>query len=271
MKRNALLTLVCCLVMGVAAIVATPSPAMAMPYHATDAELQGTAYAVLNATTGELDFVRSTETHANGDTGTVTSISGGTYTGTIYVVSETVSGNYGPGWHSVASSVKSVRFVDAVRPRTAYQWFYGMKNCTAMDLSKLDTSKATVMYFMFYNCSSLSSLDLSSFDTSQVTGMDNMFYNCSSLSSLDLSNFDTSKVTGMGWMFDDCRSLTSLDVSSFDTSKVTGMHSMFYGCSSLTSLDVSAFDTSQVTNMSSMFKYCRSLNKLTVSDKFVIN
>ena len=73
MKRNALLTLACCLVMGVIAL-AVPSRAMAMPYHATDAELQGTAYAVLNPTTGELDFVRSTETHANKSTGTVTSI-----------------------------------------------------------------------------------------------------------------------------------------------------------------------------------------------------
>ena len=243
MKRNALLTLVCCLLMGVAALVAAPSPAMAAPYHATDSELQGTAYAVLNPTTGEFDFVRSTETHENGSTGTVTSISGGTYTGTIYVMSETVSS--GPNWHSVASSVKSVRFVDAVRPTATNIWFAGMSNCTTMDLSKLDTS--------------------------QVTIMDGMFWNCKSLTSLDVSSFDTSKVTGMQAMFAACSSLTSLDVSSFDTSKVMSMRSMFSGCSSLTSLDLSSFDTSQVTNMDKMFWGCSALNKITFGDKFVIN
>lgn len=43
-----------------------------------------TAYAVFNSDTGELDFIRSTETHSNSSTGTVRSISGGSYTGTIY-------------------------------------------------------------------------------------------------------------------------------------------------------------------------------------------
>lgn len=116
MKRNALLTLVCCLVMGIAALVAAPSQAMAIPYHAADSELQGTAYAVLNWTTGELDFVRSTETHADGDTGTVKSISGSSYTGTIYTDFETGSSTRAQSWFYVASSVRYVRFVDAVKP-----------------------------------------------------------------------------------------------------------------------------------------------------------
>ena len=292
MKRNTLLTLACCLVMCVIAL-AVPSRALAIPYHAADSELVGTAYAVLNPTTGELDFVRSTETHDDKSTGTVKSISGGSYTGTIYTGFETGSRS----WNSVSASVKSVRFVDAVKPRWTFQWFDGMNNCTTMDLSKLDTSKVTNMRYMFAGCSSLTSLDLSSFDTSKVTDMYNMFGNCSSLTSLDVSQFDTSKVTNMRYMFGNCSSLTSLDVSGFDTSKVTNMRWMFYGCSSLPSLDLSSFDTSKVTNMIGMFEYCQSLtaldvssfdtskvtdmdnmfrgcsslNKITFGDKFVIN
>lgn len=295
MKRNALLTLACCLVMGVIALAA-PSRAMAMPYHAADSDLVGTAYAVLNPTTGELDFVRSTETHENRRTGTVTSISGGTYTGTVYTGFEALSGWSAPTWNSIADSVKSVRFVDAVRPTFTVFWFERMGNCTTMDLSKLDTSKAADMHCMFMNCYSLVSLDLSSFDTSQVTDMGTMFYGCRSLTSLDLSSFDTAKVTNMASMFNGClhltlldvsgfdtshvtdtnamfagcQSLHSLDLSSFDTSQVTNMTWMFSGCSSLNSLDLSSFDTSKVTDMSYMFRGCESLNKLTFGDRFVV-
>ena len=244
MKRNALLTLVCCLVMGVAALVAAPSPAMAIPYHATDSELQGTAYAVLNPTTGEFDFVRSTEPHENKSVGTVKSISGGSYTGTIYTGFETGWCD----WYPIASSVKSVRFVDAARPTGTAEWFEEMGNCTTMDLSRLDTSQVMMMTGMFYGCSALTSLDVLGFDTSQVCEMAGMFQNWSSLTSLDVSSFDTSQVTNE-----------------------LGMWEMFSGCSSLTSLDLSSFDTSQVTNMSGMFDGCTSLNKITFGDKFVIN
>ena len=225
------------------------------------------AYAVLNQTTGELDFVRSTETHANGDTGTVKSISGGTYTGTIYAgfESATYSYVYSAPWHSASSQVKSVRFVDAVRPTSTTWWFYEMNHCTTMDLSRLDTSQVTDMGNMFCNCSSLISLDVSGFDTSQVTYMSGMFDGCSSLTSLDVSHFDTRKVTGMSYMFRNCSSLTSLDVSGFDTSQVGYMADMFYKCSSLASLDVSSFDTSQVMNISGMFSHCESLTSLDVS------
>lgn len=248
MKRNALLTLVCCMLMEVAAMVASPVTAMAVPYHATDTELQGSAYAVFNPTTGELDFVRSTEKHTNGESGTVMSISSGAYTGTIYADFENVSFldsyHYFPWWN-VGSQVESVRFVDAVRPRITYKWFEDLKNCKTMDLAR--------------------------FDTSHVTDMCAMFSECYDLTQLDLSGFDTSKVTYMNAMFSSCESLTSLDLSSFDTSQVTNMYIMFQDCSSLTSLDLSSFDTSRVTNMDQMFNVCKSLDKLTVGDKFVIN
>lgn len=223
------------------------------------------AYAVFNATTGELDFVRSIETHAYDSIGTVKSISGGSYTGTIYSGFENFTGDWVPGWKSSTSSVdlssvKSVRFVDTVRPTSTYMWFDGMKNCTTMDLSKLDTSQDTNMGYMFRYCSALTSLNLSNFDTSKVTNMDSMF-EAYPLTSLDVSSFDTSKVTDMDSMFRDCPSLTSLDLSNFDTSRVTDMSGMFYHCESLTSIMASSkFVTTAVTNrVNLMFVGCYAL------------
>jgi surface protein len=214
MKRNALLTLVCCLLMGVAALVASPVTALAIPYHAANSELVGNAYAVFNDMTGELDFVRSYESHENESVGVVTScISGETYAGMIYSDFELpwVSGI--PNWSNnppTAESIKSVRFVDAVAPYSTSRWFFYLENCTTMDLSKLDTSNVTDMSETFIGCSSLTSLDVSSFDTSKVTDMGELFSGCSSLTSLDLSSFDTSKVTSMSWMFDGCTSLNKI-------------------------------------------------------------
>lgn len=214
MKRNALLTLVCCLLMGVAALVAAPRTALAIPYHAAGSELYGEAYAVFNDVTGELDFVRSDDWRLSQpespDFGAVTScISGETYTGRVYRVVEWTEPV--PEWsNNNARTVKSVRFVDAVAPSSTSQWFMYLENCTTMDLSKLDTSNVTDMSETFIGCSSLTSLDVSSFDTSKVTDMGELFSGCSSLTSLDLSSFDTSKVTSMSWMFDGCTSLNKI-------------------------------------------------------------
>lgn len=270
MRRHLLSALAGCAV-ALALALSVPRTALALPYHAADSELEGTAYAVLSPTTGELDFVRSTETHRNKSTGTVGSISGGRYTGTIYTGFEDLSPRHSPSWpYAGGSSVRRVRFVDAIRPRSMDYWFEGM-GCTSMDLARLDTSDVTSMSFTFSSCSSLFSLDVSSFDTSKVTSMSNMFYGCSSLNSLDLSTFDTSKVTSMTDMFSYCLSLASLDVSSFDTSQVRSMYEMFNYCESLASLDLSSFDTSKVTDMSEMFYVCNSLDKIAFGDKFVVN
>ena len=232
------------------------------------AKKKSTAYAVFNSDTGELDFIRSKDDFTNGSTGTVNSISGGAYTGTIYTGFETnsYSSSYSVPWCNNRSNIKTVRSVDIIHPiSTAYLFTY-CSNLTNMDLSKFDTSKVTDMSYMFNGCSKLTALDLSNFDTSKVTNMYSMFNGCSSLASLDVSKFDTSKVTYMSSMFNGCSKLTALDVSNFDTSQVYYMYSMFKGCSSLTALDLSKFNTSNVTNMSDMFNGCSKLTALDLSN-----
>ena len=147
-------------------------------------------------------------------------------------------------WNSQESSVISVEIGSNIQPTSTAYWFYGMENCTSIDLTGLNTSA--------------------------VTNMNSMFNYCQALTSLDVSNFNTSAVTNMNGMFSACRALTSLDVSSFNTSAVTNMSSMFAACRALTSLDVSSFNTSAVTNMDVMFQNCQSLTRLYASANFVV-
>lgn len=231
------------------------------------------AYAVFNPDAEELDFIRSDETHDNGTTGTIKSISGGTYTGTIFTGFEENTKNSSDTvpWVSIQLKIKTVKFIDTIKPTDTSSWFFDFKNCTSMDLKKLDTSDVTKMNSMFSYCNSLTSLDLSNFNTSNVTNFDYMFMFCDNLQSLDISNFDTSKAQGMASMFDECKSLTSLDLSNFDTSNVTSMRLMFGYAETLKSLDISSFDTSNTTDMAGMFISCPKLSLLKLGSKFKIS
>ena len=194
-------------------------------------------------------------------------------------------------WIDFADRITAIVFAQengqkVIAPTNCSHLFYNLGNVVTIDLSGLDTSRATDMSYMF-SCgdwcdSSLESVNLSSFSTSNVTSMRGMFQGCERLASLDLSGFDTRCVTDMSGMFggyysgggeggidtqnSGCATLASLDLSNFDTSRVTTMANMFYGCTSLTSLDISSFDTSNVTDMSVMFKGCASLGRLDLSN-----
>ena len=169
-------------------------------------------------------------------------------------------------FYNSSSSEIDVSRIDTSKATNMSSMFQNCKKLTSLDVSNFDTSNVTSMTSMFYYCSNLTSLDVSNFDTSKVTTMQNMFYECNKLTSLDVSNFDTSNVTNMADMFYYCSNLTSLDLSDFDTSKVTSMSSMFYDCYALTSLDLSNFDTSNVTSIWGMFFWCNSLHTLRLDN-----
>lgn len=267
-KKLKLVLLTVCTAIAAAVTVRLARPAAAE----TTPSGGDAAYAVFNDSTGELDFIRSTESHANGETGTVTSISGGTYTGTIFTGFETASADvsYYP-FQKIAASVKAVNFIDAIRPVSCAHWFENMTQCTDIVLDKLDTANVTNMGWMFNGCSSLTSLNVSNFNTANVMYMGYMFKNCSRLTSLDVSGFDTANVTDMRGMFERCSSLTFLDVSGFDTAKVTDMKWMFNNCSSLTSLDISKFNTANVKfTYYPMFSNCSKLQTVKIGTKFTM-
>lgn len=171
-----------------------------------------------------------------------------------------------PPWKGVASKIKRVAVVDGgIAPQTMYAWFFECNNLLSVNLSRLDTSKATSLGYAFSRCKSLTNLDLSALDTSSVRSFADVFQDCSSLRSVNLAGWDTSSGKDFRQMFYRCASLEEIDISSFKTSASTSFEQMFYGCSSLRSLDLSHFDTSAATTFASMFYNCASLAILDVS------
>nr|MBQ4456532.1 BspA family leucine-rich repeat surface protein [Clostridia bacterium] len=251
-------------------------------FHATEEQLQGTAYAVLTDE-GELIFFRSSQSYSDCSEGTFTDIKGNTYTGTVFTGFE--NSTQSPSWQQddIRPKIVHVSMADgqAVKPAATNSWFYNLWNCTGLDIKYLDTSRVTSMYRTFGNCgpkftcldlstldtgnvtsmldlfsgsSWLKEVDLSSFDTGNVTNMEYMF-NHTGIDKLDLSHFNTSKVTNMHAMFNSC-GVTELNLTGFDTSNVTRMDNMFSGLGKLVELDISSFDTSNVTRMGDMFQQC---------------
>ena len=132
--------------------------------------------------------------------------------------------------------------------------FYGLHNCSNIELKDICTSKMTGMKELFKECSSLSSLDISGLDISAVTDMSEMFSGCTSLTTLDLSYLDTSAVTNMSGMLSGCSKLTSLNLQGFKTDAVTDMSNMFANCSQLQDVYVSLeWTTKSVNNSEQMF------------------
>ena len=149
------------------------------------------------------------------------------------------------------SSVTKVVFHSSfasARPKTTFDWFYGMQNLQSITgISNLNTSEVTNMSLMFQNCTQLTSLDLSHFNTSKVTVMTAMFGCCWSLTSLDLSSFNTSKVTNMGSMFNQCSNLRTIYVGNgWSTAAATDSEQMFYNCSNLVGGQGTTYDANHV-------------------------
>jgi len=143
--------------------------------------------------------------------------------------------------------------------------FAGYKNCTEIDLSNVDTSRATKMSEMFRGCRAVKDINLTGWDTKKVTSMYMMFYDCAVLENLDVSSLNTSNVTDMGYMFAYDYALKSLDLSKFNTANVTSMQYMFTYNYKLTELDLSKFNTAKVTTMESMFDHCTGLKSLKLT------
>ena len=65
-----------------------------------------------------------------------------------------------PPWYGLRGSIESARFEGSVSAGTARCMFYGCSSLSSLDLSGLDTSKATDMRSMFDGCSSLRTVAL---------------------------------------------------------------------------------------------------------------
>ena len=127
-----------------------------------------------------------------------------------------------PPWAPESDSIRSVKVEGKVFATCVMRMFGWCRNLESVDLSGLDTSKASLMGAMFAGCVSLKSLDLSNLDTSHARVMEGMFSGCVALEDLDLSGFDTAFAESMSNMFDSCQSLRNVKLGASFTFNGSG-------------------------------------------------
>lgn len=181
-----------------------------------------------------------------------------------------LSGNYWDApWKDYLPSITSATFENGVFAigEACSNFFKGAGSLQSVDLSGLDTSRATSMDSMFDGCASLKALDISKLNTSNVTSMNYMFYGCSSLTTIGDVKWDTRSLTRMKSMFCGCSSLPSINLKGFDTTNVTVMGFAFDGCRSLKTVDLSNWDLSNTEDLKYCFAGCSSLESVKLPSK----
>jgi hypothetical protein len=221
-------------------------------------------YAIYSETDKSLRFVLSLDEIKVGDTyngRVVTAVYTGFESNSYY--SDTVP------WKTYIGTIEKVIVETNVKPVSLSYWFRGMKKCSYLDVSKIDTSNITSMSYLFYetgyNVSSFEIVGLEDWDVSKVTDMVSMF-NLTGYKALifdigDVGNWDTSNVNNMLCMFSDAGySATTWNVgnlSNWDVSKVTDMGGMFWyaGFRAITFNigNLNNWDTSNVIYMGGLF------------------
>ncbi len=239
------------------------------PYHATEEELKGEAYAVLDLNTETLYFRR----YENLDTSSFEYPFDASYSGDKnravdetngYMYLRNVEDNkmrfrsafsYCYWIDGSYKCPRKVIFEDAFKPTftDGTELFIDLVNYVEeIDFSHFDSSNITNMEYMFNNIK-LKKLDLSMFDTSNVVNMSNMFRN-SKLEELDLSSFTFESLKDMSYMFDTSKDLRVIKIpSTSKTIQVETISHLFSGCSSLELMDVSWITINKNTQVNYTF------------------
>ncbi|MBP3656202.1 MAG: Cna B-type domain-containing protein [Clostridia bacterium] len=238
----------------------TPAPVNSSKhYHASEAELAGEAYAMLELETGVLTIFRSTNrTDPDGNSFSAYD-RWGSYVDAkssdkrvYFHARENATTVDNATWKDYVTQIKEIVMLGAYKPLLLNSYCKGMTNLVKVDFSKMDTSRCTGMSSMFNGCKNIENLDLSTFDTCSLKYAPLMFSNFSYDGVLDLSSFNTSNLTSMYCMFQ-YATLGGLNVSTFDTSSVTSFYGAFGSLKGISKLDLSHFNTSSVTDMSHAF------------------
>ncbi len=155
-------------------------------------------------------------------------------------------------WSSHRDIIKSVVVEDGVSAGTSTgSLFYGLSNCTTMDLRGLDVSNVDYMGAMFQNCSSMEHYDITGWNTEKLTNT-NWMFGGAKVADFPFEKLDTSDVWCYDNMFREAKD-KSLDLSKLDTSGATLMQCVFYDCEA-EYIDFSGWDTSNVTNFTQFFQ-----------------
>ena len=238
------------------------------PYHATEEELKGEAYAVLDMNTDTLYFKRYVDLdtssfeypfdYSSDENRAVDIVNKKMYLRNVetdkYRFESSLTSCYYIGRDKHCP--KKIVFEDAIKPTftNGSGLFHNlMYYAEEVDFSHLDTSNITDMSYMFERVK-IRNLDLSSFDTSNVTTMYYMF-KYSEIEELDLTSFSAEKLVDISYMFSYSRNLKTLKISNnFTTNdKLTYASNLFHDTPSLELLDLSWLVISNKVDATSIF------------------
>lgn len=156
-------------------------------FHATEEELQGQAYAVIDKPTGVMTFFRDEPgkyTNRQEDGNKIY------YTGFEEHQNKSCFSSWSNGWryqYDIRPYIKKIVFKDAVKPNNITGWFEELTELEELDIAKLDTSQLTGIDYFLYNCPKVKSVDISTFDTTNVNSLFKSFNN----TSIEYLNFTT--------------------------------------------------------------------------------
>lgn len=155
---------------------------------------------------------------------------------------------------------------DIIKVTSGVSLFYGLRNLTNVDISRLDFSEVTGLRYTFQNCSSLKSIDLNSINMSKCSGLFHTFEGCESLEQVIIDGSDLSSVRTLEGTFKGCKSLKTVKIINTDTPKLMRTDSMFANCLSLEEVDLSGLDMDVVKWSFSMFMNCPQLKVVDFGD-----
>ncbi len=137
-------------------------------FHATEEELQGQAYAVLDKDTGVLTFFRDEENKY---------INKQEIGSKIYYTGNSFTNPWSGGWDYSEESkyIKEIIFEDAVKPNSVTGWFENLPALEKVNIEKLDTSLLTKLDYFFYHCPNLKHVDISTLDVKNINSLSKSF------------------------------------------------------------------------------------------------
>ena len=175
-------------------------------------------------------------------------------------------------WLPCAANIRSFKIkegtnIGVATGHTLDNMFNGCTVLTDVNLSGLNTSKATEMKSMFQGCTSLEELDVSTISTTSAVYLDSMFKGCTKLRSVTgFRGFSNQGMRTATSMFESCNALESLDLTGFYASAATNLNSMFKECWAMETLDIPNMSPRGAEYLRNMFQNCKKLDGLVLSN-----
>lgn len=182
----------------------------ANPFHATEAELQGQAYAVYDDDTKVLTFFRDepNKYEQNQEVGNK-----------VYFTDFEENNNYNWVYNNKSyRKIEKIIFKDAIRPNSIQNWFVEQTNLKELDIRKLDTSRITSLHDFLKYSGNLRHIDLTTMDVSNVTDL-GVAFKGSGIEELDFSCWDLSHLKNTRPIMEFVNTMPNLkylDISNFE-------------------------------------------------------